>query len=249
MTITHRLSKLSFAVASTLYLVVGCSLLTGCAPSTVSEPTASEPTVSETTASEPTQSVETTASETSPSRLPGTSTEPDSPSSNAEEPPTNVETRSDEANSEANSSGASEASVEESAALSNAPLNELLSEEERAVTERLADMGIENPEAVKTFLADMRAAASSQNQEAIADLVRYPFTTYDTGEPLKTYESSAALLEDFNQVVTPTVIEAMRNAQYSELFSNYQGVMIGNGEVWFDQVDQSLKIRAINGDS
>ncbi|MEM9092840.1 MAG: hypothetical protein AAGC93_29450 [Cyanobacteria bacterium P01_F01_bin.53] len=83
----------------------------------------------------------------------------------------------------------------------------------------------------------------------VSDLVHYPFTTYDSGEPLKTYESSAAFLEDFRQVVTPTVIEAMSNAQYSELFSNYQGVMIGNGEVWFDQVNQDLKIKAINGDS
>ena len=120
-------------------------------------------------------------------------------------------------------------------------------EAEKAVTERLAVAGIEDPQATKDFIAKMREAASAGDKETIASLVRYPFTTYDAGEPIDTYETASDLLANYEQVVTPDVIEAMAAARYADLFANYQGAMIGNGAVWFSQFGDEIEITAING--
>lgn len=125
---------------------------------------------------------------------------------------------------------------------------------ELAVTERLEVAGINNSQAVKDFLAQMRGGAVSgespeerlRQRTTLVNLVHYPLTTYSGGEPVKTYETPAELMADFDQVITPAVIEAMANAQYADLFLNYQGAMIGNGEVWFAQFDNGIKISAIN---
>jgi hypothetical protein len=112
--------------------------------------------------------------------------------------------------------------------------------------ERLAVAGFEDPQALKDFLMDIQAAAIAQDRPAIAALVHYPFTTYDSGEPLKTYDTAEELLNDFDQVITPAVIKAMAEASYDDLFVNYQGVMLGNGQVWLQPFDEGIKIRAIN---
>ncbi|MEL6814758.1 MAG: hypothetical protein AAFP03_08080 [Cyanobacteria bacterium J06598_3] len=143
------------------------------------------------------------------------------------------------------------------AGLEAAPSAAPPSPEEKAVTERLVIASINDPQAVRVFLAQMREAAaaceagceSEQSRDAIARLVHYPFTTYDAGEVVETYNAPEDLLVDFEQVVTQPVLNAMREVQYESLFANYQGVMIGNGEVWFSEFDEGLKIKAINGQS
>lgn len=112
--------------------------------------------------------------------------------------------------------------------------------------DRLFLANITNPQDARNFLAQMRSAASNVDPLALAELVHYPFVTYDSGRPVKTYATSTDLLRDFEQIFTPRVITAMRDAQYSELFVNYQGAMISNGTVWFFQYSEGIKIKAIN---
>lgn len=114
------------------------------------------------------------------------------------------------------------------------------------VTSGLAIAGIEDAQAAKDFLSTMRAAAVEGDRTTLVNLVHYPFTTYRAGEPNQTYNTPADLLADFDQVITPPVLEAMAIAEYADLFLNYQGAMIGDGEVWFTQFDDSIKISAIN---
>lgn len=135
-----------------------------------------------------------------------------------------------------------QATKEQATNLSPTPLTP----QEHKVAERLASMGIDNPQSTKAFLAQLRSAADNKDQQAIVNLVSYPFSTYDAGTLLKTYESSDELLNDFDQVVTPPILEAMSKADYSTLFANDQGIMIGNGELWANQIDSDLKITAIN---
>lgn len=139
--------------------------------------------------------------------------------------------------------------------LERADSTESLSPEEKAVTERLVIASISDPQAVRVFLSAMREAAGAcetgcgteQSRDAIARLVHYPFTTYEAGEIVETYNAPEDLLVDFEQVITQPVLDAMREVRYESLFANYQGVMIGNGEVWFSEFDEGLRIRAING--
>ena len=114
-------------------------------------------------------------------------------------------------------------------------------------TDRLFLANITNPQDARDFLEQMRSAATALDREALARLVHYPFSTYDNGTIVKTYATPADLLLDFEQIFTPRVITAMRNAQYSELFVNSQGAMISSGIVWFFQYPEGIKIKAING--
>ena len=113
-------------------------------------------------------------------------------------------------------------------------------------SDRLFLANITNPQDARNFLAQMRSAANDVDPLALAELVHYPFVTYDSGRPVKTYATPTDLLRDFEQIFTPRVITAMRDAQYSELFVNYQGAMISNGTVWFFQYSEGIKIKAIN---
>jgi hypothetical protein len=121
-----------------------------------------------------------------------------------------------------------------------------LPQSEAEVTNLLAIAGIEEAQAVKDFLAEMRAGAIAGDREAIVSLVHYPFTTYLEGQAINTYQTPAELLADYDQVVSPAVIEAMSVAEYADLFVTSDGAMIGNGEVWFGQFEDGIKIRAIN---
>jgi hypothetical protein len=123
---------------------------------------------------------------------------------------------------------------------------EAIASPSESIAQRLAIAGIEDPQAAKDFIAQMNTAATNEDADAIANLIHYPFTTYNLGEPLKTYTTPAELLTDFDQIVTPAVLAAMSQANYDDLFANDQGAMIGNGTVWFNPFDEGLKIQAIN---
>lgn len=123
------------------------------------------------------------------------------------------------------------------------------------VDRRLFLAGMEDPQEVRTFLSNLRQSAVIRGsrqarlgqRQALVAMVRYPFTIYDEpGVPGVTYHRSEALLRDFDRVFTPPVLDAMRHAQYEELFINAQGAMISDGRVWFDQREDGIKIKAIN---
>jgi hypothetical protein len=45
------------------------------------------------------------------------------------------------------------------------------------------------------------------------------------------------------QILTPKVLGAIQAQTYAGLFANAQGVMIGDGEVWFSSVCQDTRCR------
>ena len=114
------------------------------------------------------------------------------------------------------------------------------------IARRLPLAGIEDPQEAKDFLSAMKTAAIGEDKDAIANLIHYPFTTYEAGSAQKEYGSSEAFLTDFDEIVTDNVLLAMTNARYEDLFINDQGVMIGDGEVWFMKYDDGIEIKSIN---
>lgn len=113
-------------------------------------------------------------------------------------------------------------------------------------TDRLLMMGVESPQEVKDFLADLRDSAEDNNQDAIAGMVKYPFSTYEMGEVQKTYTSSTEFLSDYDSLITPDVLAALKSANYDSLFINQDGGSIGNGTVWINNFGNGLQIYRIN---
>ena len=70
---------------------------------------------------------------------------------------------------------------------------------------------------------------------------------------LKDAASKDEFARRYDELFTPAVVAAVEQQTYATLFANAEGVMIGNGEVWFSGIcadatcsDASVKIIAVN---
>lgn len=80
----------------------------------------------------------------------------------------------------------------------------------------------------------------------------YPLRVNTTGKPSRQL-GRAALLQQFDQVFTPAVVQQVLKQDPAALFQNYQGLMFGDGAVWADAVcpgarrpDCPLRVFAVN---
>ena len=85
----------------------------------------------------------------------------------------------------------------------------------------------------RTFLQRLQAAIRSDQRNAIAGLIAYPLRV-NSGGTARSYRNAAEVLRDFDQIFTPAVKAAILSQRFENLFGRDQGVMIGNGAVWFD---------------
>lgn len=106
--------------------------------------------------------------------------------------------------------------------------------------------GVADSNRVRRFLMDLRDAAEAGDLAALSARVRLPFRSRKNGKLVRMYATKAALRRDLASLFTPRVLKAIREERYEELFVNYQGIMIGSGEVWFDGFDGEIKIKAVN---
>ena len=109
-----------------------------------------------------------------------------------------------------------------------------------------AAAGISEPEHVTQFLARLKQAVAANDRGAVAAMVSYPLRVHPVGRPAKTYGNAAALRADYPNVFTPGVVNAVAAAEPDNLFARDQGVMIGQGEIWMNEVAGSMKIVTVN---
>ena len=70
--------------------------------------------------------------------------------------------------------------------------------------------GIENAAEFEAVFASLQKAVAANDRSRVADLVLYPL----------------------REIMTPTVRKAIVEQKIANLFVNWQGVMVGNGEAW-----------------
>lgn len=103
--------------------------------------------------------------------------------------------------------------------------------------------GVDNDQLVYEFVRNLRANIGNKN--ILSQMIDYPINP--TIDDVKVQISSAdEFLENFDHIFNQNVVDAIKNQSYDGLFVNYQGVMIGNGEVWLSIVNDEIKIIAIN---
>lgn len=97
------------------------------------------------------------------------------------------------------------------------------------------------------FLDALKKAVANDDKKAVAAMVDYPFQARIGGKAVK-IRDAAHFEADYDKVVTAKVKHALQAQTYENLFANWQGVMIGDGEVWFSGVGNAnqIKITAIN---
>jgi len=99
----------------------------------------------------------------------------------------------------------------------------------------------------RSFFDALKAAIAADNKAAVAAMVDYPFQARINDKSVK-LRDKAHFIADYDKIVTPKVKSAIEKQTYATLFANWQGVMIGDGEIWFSGVGDgnAIKITAIN---
>ena len=106
--------------------------------------------------------------------------------------------------------------------------------------------GISDPAHVTQFLARLKQAVASGDRAAVASMVDFPLTVHEVKGASKTYRDAAALRANYARVFTPEVVDAVAAAKPDDLFARDQGVMIGQGEIWMNEVQGTMKVITVN---
>jgi hypothetical protein len=107
-------------------------------------------------------------------------------------------------------------------------------------------------EPYEAFLARLKDAVSAEDKRAVAAMIAYPLETRIAGKPA-TFGSEEDLVRRYDRLFTPSVVAAVEGQTYATLFATAEGVMVGDGEIWFSGIcgdetcsEVSVKIIAIN---
>jgi len=107
-------------------------------------------------------------------------------------------------------------------------------------------------EPYEAFLATLKDAVLAENKSSVAALIAYPLAAKIAGEPV-TFGSEEDVVRRYDRLFTPPVVAAVEDQTYATLFATAEGVMIGDGEIWFGGIcgdeacsEVSVKIIAVN---
>jgi hypothetical protein len=99
---------------------------------------------------------------------------------------------------------------------------------------RFAVAGLEES-AVHAFLTELQAAVRAGNASKLADLVSYPLPV-NTGGHADAIRTKAQFVKRYSDIIDSVTAKAILNQRFEDLFSNWQGVMIGSGNVWLSGI-------------
>lgn len=97
--------------------------------------------------------------------------------------------------------------------------------------------GFSDPVAFKKFIALFKDWVAHDQADSVIAHVKFPLAHYKTAAELK-----AKYSEVFDSTMKAVVIQQPLNS----IFRNYQGAMLGNGQLWWNELDGQYRIIAIN---
>jgi hypothetical protein len=102
-------------------------------------------------------------------------------------------------------------------------------------------------EDTRRFLAALQAALAAGDAKRVVSMIEYPIAAWVEDRDVK-FRTPDRLLASYGRVFTPQLKKTIAAARVECLFTNWQGIMIHDGEVWFRPVEgRGLKIVKING--
>ena len=99
--------------------------------------------------------------------------------------------------------------------------------------------GFTDPIGFIKFIQQMQVWIAENNKEAIASSINYPLDN-------PKIKNKTEFLKNYDIYINNNVKKALREQDLQNIFRNYQGAMIGNGQVWFRETKLGYKIVAIN---
>lgn len=94
--------------------------------------------------------------------------------------------------------------------------------------------GFDNPAEFEADFLTIQELVAKENKEAVAEYIQYPLNVYNTKEKIN-IQNKEELINHYNEIFTARVKNAFARQKLDNIFVNYKGVMVGQGEVWFTQ--------------
>jgi hypothetical protein len=97
--------------------------------------------------------------------------------------------------------------------------------------------GIDNAAEFEKFFLQLQAAVAANDRSRVADHILYPlrvngWTDEFKGKGTVQIATKPELLDNYDEIFTSRVKDAITKQKIRDLFVNWQGVMVGNGEAW-----------------
>ncbi|WP_052676052.1 stalk domain-containing protein [Paenibacillus sp. IHBB 10380] len=100
-------------------------------------------------------------------------------------------------------------------------------------TNRYEVAGIEYPQEFEAFFSKVQKRVADGDKAGVADLVHYPLNVNSNGKTA-VIKTKQQFINEYDQIMTDKVQKALKNQEVQNTFVNYQGVMVGDGEIWFN---------------
>ena len=96
------------------------------------------------------------------------------------------------------------------------------------------------------FLTALQTALAANDKAKIAGMVQYPLRVNLAGQTHRLIRNRQQFAEQFAWLFTDKTREAVKTQIPACMFARDQGVMIGNGEIWFQDFDGTFRIDSFN---
>ncbi|MBZ9622098.1 hypothetical protein G9F71_004390 [Clostridium sp. FP2] len=125
------------------------------------------------------------------------------------------------------------------------PENSKNIEQNVKVKNRYEVIGITNVKEFEKSFNIIKSLVQNNEISKVANYVSYPLNVNKKDKKIK-IKSKENFIKSYNTIITEDVKKALLNQDVTKTFVNYQGVMVGDGEVWFTHIKNKAMIYAIN---
>jgi len=94
----------------------------------------------------------------------------------------------------------------------------------------------ESAKPIVDFFLAIQDCVRNDDRVGLAGMVLYPISVYTNGQQKIELRNEKDFIAQYSQIATTKWKQTVLEQDPAELFMNWQGVMIGSGEIWFSPV-------------
>ena len=102
-----------------------------------------------------------------------------------------------------------------------------------------------DPIQIQEFLDKLKTDSRAGNQSALSNRIHFPLRTNIDGS-FVFIQNECDFLFHADHIFNSGVRSVIEEQSFDDLFCNYQGIMLGNGEVWIQLLNDRYGIITIN---
>lgn len=104
--------------------------------------------------------------------------------------------------------------------------------------------GFDDQESVEKFADKFKHAVVNRDKDIVASMILFPAQAIFKDKTI-IINTKEEFLKLYDTILDKDLINKISRANTHKMFCNYQGAMIGDGDVWFSKIDDSIKVTAV----